>query len=110
MNNVDTLQHILSFLKPKEAFNLQKTNHFYRDTILKNQCQVLATLNWFPETNNPGSRWEESKYVSTKKNALALMESYKKNPHIQRVWITNWYADLGWVANRPVWDIEWKRY
>jgi len=106
--NDDCLQNILSFLTPEDARSLAKTNKFYRDGVVKNNCQVL-TQGVDSLEYKKGTRWEEQVYVTTKEEALVLFEKYKQDPKIYFVKIYHYEAPLGWCANNPEWTIEWNR-
>ena len=104
------VQTVLGFLNNKEGISLAKTCKNLRNEVEKNKCQVLSQGVWSLDyPNGPGSGWENVEHVNTKQKALDKVNELQKDPKVTLTVIYKYYADLGWVANRPEWTIKWNR-
>ena len=117
--NADQVQSMLSFLTRRDASMLAQTNKFFREQVVKNNCRVISHKVCRGEAE-PGKKWadyyesykgrqERMEYVTTKENAVVLFNNYRADPQFFYVGIYHFHAELGWIANRPLWTMEWKR-
>lgn len=89
-----------------------------RNDVETHKYQILSEGVWtldYPD--GPVSKrwitggWENTEYILTKKTALKRMEELKLKPNITFVWLTQYYTNLGWIANSraPTYSQRWER-
>ena len=109
LTNSDTSQLVLSFLTPKDTRQLAQVNKAARGQVEKNKCQILSHFVYALDYKGRGCRYENCEYTTTKENALAILEKYKKDEKVFWAQIYHYEQELGWIANSPTWTLEWNR-
>ena len=105
-------QTILNFLKPKEAAKLAQTCKSWRNSVVRNACDVLWQGNvHLTEDRENTTFLEEMEKFTTKERAVERFNIMKgiTADDIFLVRIYHFEAPIGWVANRPEWTIEWNK-
>ena len=105
-----SIQTVLGFLNPKDAGSLAKTCKIMRNEVEKNKCQVLSQGVWTLDCpKGPGNGWENLEPVCTKQGALDKAKELQSDSKVTKTIIYCYYAELGWIANRPEWTVKWER-